>query len=175
MSTIQVRQENPEDIRAIDVVHLSAFEGDDEVGLIDSLRASSGFIADLSLVAEFNGRIVGHVLLTRVRLLKGKEKEGLDILALAPMAVVPSQSHRGIGSELVKAAIDKARTLGHKAIVVVGHPEFYQRFGFKSASKLGLETNLAVSDDLVTVMELINGTLSGGGNIIYPSLFNCVY
>ena len=175
MTTIQVRKENPEDIKAIDVVHLSAFEGDDEVGLIDSLRASSGFIGELSLVAEFNGRIVGHILLTKVRLLRGKEKEGVDILALAPMAVVPSQSHRGIGSELVQSVIDKAKTLGYKAIVVVGHPEFYQRFGFKPASQLGLETNLAVSDDLVTAMELIDGELSGGGNIIYPSLFNCVY
>ncbi|NOY66840.1 MAG: N-acetyltransferase, partial [Gammaproteobacteria bacterium] len=101
MSTIQVREENPEDIRAIDVVHLSAFEGDDEVGLVDSLRSSSGFIPELSLVAEFNGRIVGHVLLTKVRMLKGKDSE--DILALAPMAVVPSQSHRGIGSELTQA------------------------------------------------------------------------
>jgi len=173
MSAIQVRQEKPEDIRAIDVVHLSAFEGDDEVGLIDSLRASSGFISDLSLVAEFNGRIVGHVLLTKVRLLKGKQGE--DILALAPMAVVPSQSHRGIGSELVQAAIKQAKDLGHKAIVVVGHPEFYQRFGFEPASKWGLETNLAVSNELVTGMELDSGCLDGGGNIIYPSLFDCVY
>lgn len=173
MSMIQVRQENPEDIRAIDVVHLSAFEGDDEVGLIGSLRSSSGYVSELSLVAEFNGRIVGHVMLTKVRLLQGSKSQ--DILALAPMAVVPSQSHRGIGSELVQAGIEQARKLGYKAIAVVGHPEFYQRFGFDKASKWGLETNLSVSNELLTAYELKEGTLKEGGNVIYPSLFDCVY
>ena len=173
MSMIQVRQENAEDYRAIDVVHLSAFEGDDEVGLIDSLRESSGFIPELSLVAEFNGRIVGHILLTKVKLLQGKETT--DILVLAPMAVVPSQSHRGIGSELVKAAVEKAADCGYKAIVVVGSPEFYQRFNFERADKWGLQTNLSVSNDLVSAMELQKGVFDKGGNVVYPSLFNCVY
>lgn len=173
MSIIQVRQENPEDIRAIDVVHLSAFEGDDEVGLIGALRSSSGYVSELSLVAEFNGRIVGHVMLTKVRLLQGSKN--VDILALAPMAVVPSQSHRGIGSELVQAGIEQARQAGYKAIAVVGHPEFYQRFGFEKSSKWGLETNLSVSNDLLTACELKSGTLKDGGNVIYPSLFDCVY
>jgi len=173
MTTIQVRQEMPEDFRAIDVVHLSAFEGDDEVGLVNSLRASSGYISDLSLVAEFNGRIVGHVMLTKVRLLQGKDST--DILALAPMAVVPSQSHRGIGSELIQAVVEKANKLGYKGIVVAGHPDFYQRFGFTTAAKWGLETNMSVSNDLVTAMELEDKCFEGGGNVIYPALFDCVY
>ncbi len=173
MSEIQVRKENADDIRAIDVVHLSAFEGDEEVGLINALRDSSGFVADLSLVAEFNGRIVGHILLTRIHLLQGKEQK--NILALAPMAVVPSQSHRGIGSDLVQASIDKAKALNHGAIVVIGHPDFYRRFGFRQAKDLDLETNITVSNDLVTVLELQQDALSGGGTVIYPSLFKCVY
>jgi len=173
MSMIQVRQESSEDYRAIEVVHLSAFEGDDEVGLVDALRESSGFIPELSLVAEFNGRIVGHILLTKVKLLQGKES--IDILVLAPMAVVPSQSHRGIGSELVTAAVDKAIASGYKAIAVVGSPEFYQRFNFERADKWGLQTNLSVSNDLVSAMELEKGIFDNGGNIVYPSLFNCVY
>jgi len=174
MSIIQVRHEQPEDVSAIDVVHLSAFGGgDDEIGLIDSLRASSGFVSNLSLVAEFHRRIVGHVLLTKVRLLQGSTSK--EILALAPMAVVPSQSHRGIGSELVQAAIKQAKELGYKAIVVVGDPEFFQRFGFTEASRWGLETNLSVSDDLVTAIELEPDALNGGGNVIYPSVFDRVY
>jgi putative acetyltransferase len=173
MQSISVRQENPEDIRAIDVVHLSAFQGDEEVGLVDALRTSSGFVPELSLVAEFNGRIVGHILLTKVKMLKGSK--GTDLLALAPMAVVPSQSHRGIGSELVLKSIEKAKSLGYTGIVVIGQPEFYQRFGFEPAAKWGIRSNLSVSSDLMTVMELVPGTFSEGSNVIYPSLFSKVF
>ena len=173
MEAITVRPEKQDDIKAIDVVHLSAFEGDDEVGLIDTLRQSSTFIPELSLVAEYNHRIVGHILLSRVRL--QREGAGEDILALAPMAVVPSQSHRGIGTELVQHAIEAARKLGFGAIVVAGHPEYYQRLGFKPISNWNLHCSLPVAEDLVSAMELKPGFLEGGGNVIYPSVFTRVY
>ena len=173
MQAIKVRAETSDEIKAIDVVHLSAFEGDDEVGFIDSLRNSSGYIADLSLVAEFNGRIVGHILLTKIHLQQGNK--GSDILALAPMAVVPSQSHRGIGSELVHKAIEEAKKHGFKIIVVIGHPEFYQRFGFKPVSNWKLGSNLSVDQDLITAIELQPEALKDGGNLIYPSQFSKVY
>ncbi len=173
MQAITVRAETADDIKAIDVVHLSAFEGDDEVGFIDSLRNTSGYIPELSLVAEFNGRIVGHILLTKICLQQGSKS--IDILALAPMAVVPSQSHRGIGSELVKTAIETAKRHEYKAIAVIGHPEFYQRLGFKPASSWKVGVNLSIDQDLVTVMELQQGALDDGGNLIYPSQFSQVY
>lgn len=173
MQTITVRAEASDEVKAIDVVHLSAFEGDNEVGFIDSLRSSAGYIADLSLVAEFNGRIVGHILLTKIHLQQGSK--GNDILALAPMAVVPSQSHRGIGSELVHKAIEEAKKQGFKAIVVIGHPEFYQRFGFKQVSDWKLGSNLSVDQDLITAIELQSGALEDGGTLIYPSQFSKVY
>ena len=175
MSEIQVRQEHPDDLRSIGVVHLSAFEGDNEAGLVDELRSSSGYIPELSLVAEFNGRIVGHVLLTKVKILKGKDKGNEEILAMAAMAVVPSQSHRGIGSDLAQAVVEKAKSMGYKGIVVVGHPDFYQRFGFNKISQWSLDTNLTVSNDLITAIELVDGIFEGGGNVIYPSLFDRVY
>lgn len=173
MQAITVRTESADDIKAIDVVHLSAFEGDDEVGFIDSLRNSSGYTAELSLLAEFNGRIVGHILLTKIRL--QQSSSGIDVLALAPMAVVPSQSHRGIGSELVHTALEEAKKYGFKAIVVIGHPEFYQRFGFKQVSNWKLRSNLSVDQDLITAIELQPGALENGGNLIYPSQFSRVY
>lgn len=173
MKEITVRQENKDDIRAIDVVHLSAFEGDDEVVFVDSLRNSPEFVRELSLVAEFHGRIVGHILLTPVRL-QGAEGE-IEILALAPMAVVPSQSHRGIGTELVKAAIQKATELGYKAVVVAGHPEYYLRLGFRHAGDFGLHCSLPLSCDLITVMELQQGVFAGGGKVIYPPQFTRIY
>lgn len=173
MDQITVRSECADDIKAIDVVHLSAFEGDDEVGLIETLRQSSNYVPDLSLVAEFNKRIVGHILLTRVRL--QNERDGVDILALAPMAVVPSQSHRGIGTELVEHAIRMAAELGYGAVVVAGHPDYYQRLGFKPASDWDLHCSLPISPDLFSAIELTENCLCKGGNIIYPSVFTQVY
>jgi putative acetyltransferase len=173
MQGITVRKEQSADIRAIDVVHMSAFEGEDEVGLIDSLRKSSSFVPDLSLVAEFNNRIVGHVLLTKVTLQHGAK--GSEILALAPMAVVPSQSHRGIGGELVKAAVDVARKQGYSAIVVVGQPDYYQKFGFEPASKWGLHCNLPVPTEIISALELVQGSLGSDGHVIFPSHFEKIY
>ncbi len=173
MHGITVRKEIVEDVKAIDVVHMSAFEGEQEVGLIDSLRNSSAFIPDLSLVAEFKQRIVGHILLSKVTLQNGANST--DILALAPMAVVPSQSHRGIGSELVTASVDVARKYDFGAIVVVGQPDFYQKFGFEAAKTWNLQCNLPVSNDMITAMELKPGCLGSEGHIIFPSHFERVY
>lgn len=173
MQQIKVRAETPDDFRAIDVVNLSAFQGEAEAQLVDELRKSEGFIRDLSLVAELNGRIVGHVVLSKVRL---KSPRGdSEILALGPMSVVPSQSHRGIGSELIDAAIARAKQLCYGAIVVAGHPDYYLRFGFKPASEWGLKSNLAIPEDALTAMELSDGALAGGGEVVYPDRFRKLF
>lgn len=173
MDEIAVRAEHQQDHQAIDVVHLSAFEGDDEVALVEALRRSPGYIPELALVAEFKGRIVGHIMLTKVRLHQGAQE--IEILGLGPMAVVPSQSHRGIGSELIRVAVEKARGLGYKAVVVAGHPEYYQRSGFSPATDWGLHCTLPVSEDVITAMELEAGALQGGGKVIYPSQYAGIY
>ncbi len=173
MQQIKVRAETADDFRAIDVVNLSAFQGEAEAQLVGELRKSDGFIPDLSLVAELNGRIVGHVVLSRVKL-KNAEGES-DILALGPMSVVPSQSHRGIGSELIDAAVARARALCYGAIVVAGHPDYYLRFGFRPASEWGLSCNLSIPEDALTAMELVEGALAGGGEVIYPDIFRKLF
>jgi putative acetyltransferase len=173
MHPIRVRPEVPEDARAIDVVHISAFGGEAEALLISALRESSSYNRELSLVAELNGRIVGHVLLTRAPLRReGDEK---NILVLGPMSVVPSQSHRGIGSELIRASVDLAREKGYGAIVVVGHPEYYQRFGFTPAKELHVTCNLPAPEDALTGIEIVEGILSGGGHVEYPEPFLELY
>jgi putative acetyltransferase len=173
MQEIIVRAERAEDVRAIDVVNLSAFEGEAEAQLVSELRASPAFNRELSLVAELNGRIVGHVLLTRVLLRhEGEEK---NLLALGPMSVVPSQSHRGIGSELIKTSINLAREKGYGAIVVIGHPHYYQRFGFSPAAKWGITCNLPAPADALTAMELVEANLEGGGHVEYPEPFAALY
>jgi len=173
MQQIKVRAETPEDFRAIDVVNLSAFEGEAEAQLIGELRKSKVFIPDLSLVAELNGRIVGHVVLSKVQL---KSSQGAtEILALGPMSVVPSQSHRGIGSELIEAAVARAKPLCYTAIVVAGHPDYYLRFGFKPAKSWGVSCNLPIPEDALTAMELVDGALAVGGEVEYPDLFKALF
>lgn len=173
MQPIKVRAEVPDDFNAIDVVNLSAFEGEAEAQLVSELRASEGFIPDLSLVAELNGRIVGHVVLSRVQLVSQAGEH--DILALGPMSVVPSQSHRGIGTELIDAAIARARALCFGAIVVAGHPDYYLRFGFRPAADWGVSSNLSIPDDALTAMELVDGSLAGGGEVRYPDLYRKLF
>ena len=173
MHAITVRPETAEDIRAIDVVHISAFGGEAEARLVSALRESTTYNRELSQVAELSGRIVGHVLLTRVPL--RKEGEEKHVLALGPMSVVPSQSHRGIGSELINASITLAKDKGYGAIVLLGHPEYYKRFGFIPARDLRVSCNLPAPEDALTVMEIVEGNLAGGGHVEYPEPFVSLY
>ena len=169
MQEVIVRAEAPEDVKAIDVVNLSAFQGEAEARLVSAIRASDEFVPDLSLVAEINGRIVGHLLLSKVTL--QHDGTGRAVLALGPMSVVPSQSHRGIGSALIQAAISRARDMRYTAIVVAGQPEYYERFDFQPAETWGLTSNLRLPADGLTAMELLPGALKGGGEVVYPAPF----
>jgi putative acetyltransferase len=173
MQSITVRPETPDDVRAIDVVHISAFGGEAEAQLVSALRDSATYNRELSLVAELGGRIVGHLLLSRVPLRRDGEEK--IVLALGPMSVVPSQSHRGIGSELIQAGIQLAREKGYGAIVVMGHPEYYKRFGFVSARERQVSCNLPAPEEALTVMEVVDGNLEGGGHVEYPEPFIELY
>jgi putative acetyltransferase len=173
MQEVKVRQENQLDAQAIAVVNQSAFGGVAEAQLVAVVRQSKSFIPELSLVAEVGDRVAGHILLFHAHL----ERQGkqLEVLALAPMSVVPSQSHRGIGSTLLEAALTKAAGLGHKAIVVIGHPDYYRRFGFEHASKWGIRSSLPVPEDSITAKELVPGALEGGGLLVYPPEFTRLF
>ena len=173
MQEVKVRQENQSDAKAIAVVNRSAFGGEAEAQLVAVVRQSKSFIPELSLVAEVGERLAGHILLFHSHL--DRQGKQVEVLALAPMSVVPSQSHRGIGSSLLEAALDKAASLGHKAIVVIGHPDYYRRFGFEPASKWGIRSSLSVPEDSITAKELVPGALEGGGLLIYPPEFTRLF
>ncbi|RMD78923.1 MAG: N-acetyltransferase [Gammaproteobacteria bacterium] len=165
-----IRQETPADAEAIDVVHRAAFGGEAESRLAAALRRSEAYVPELSLVAEVEGRVTGFLMLFKAAL----EREGgetLPLLALAPLAVVPSQSHRGVGSALVRAALARAERLGHPAVVVVGHPDYFARFGFEPASRWGIQCPLPVPPSAVSAKELRRGALEGGGLLRYPEPF----
>src|SRR3970282_1961439 len=105
-----------------------------EPALCELIRASDGFVPDLSLVAEDrDGGIVGHILLSHVGIAGSPD----PVLALAPMAVVPERQRQGIGSALTRAALDAAEARDEPLVIVLGHPWFYPRFGFAAASLFG--------------------------------------
>ena len=133
---------------------------------MDRLR-DSGKVT-LSLVAVENDSIVGHILFAPVTIKSDNAKH--DALTLGPIAVLPSCQRRGIGSRLIEYAFKECRRLGHKVIVLVGHPEYYPRFGFVSASSKGLICEYdGVPDEVWMVAELVPGALDGiSGGVRFP-------
>jgi len=173
MQGIKVRSESTDDLRAIDVVNLSAFEGEQEAKLVAELRKLPDYSADFSLVAEFNGRLVGHLMLTPGQLIYNGEKT--PVLLLAPMSVVPSQSHRGIGTELVDAAIKLGKEKGFAAIITAGQPDYYARLGFEPSAKRDIHCNLPVPEDAIMMVELDASAISQGGMVNYSAPFLSLY
>jgi putative acetyltransferase len=132
---ILIRHEIPEDVPLIHSVIVQTFKRDAEARLADKLRRSC---ADcLSLVAEDNGTIVGHVMFTPVHIKNGKTVQGMG---LAPMAVIPSRRRRGIGKLLVQAGLKILKEKGCPFVIVLGHPDYYPRFGFQPAARLNIKS-----------------------------------
>jgi putative acetyltransferase len=173
MNHITIRPEMPADIPAIFNVHLLAFGQPAEAQLVDALRRDGDLIPELSLVAFNEGRIVGHILFPPITI---TSPEGsAPALALAPMAVLPGFQRSGIGSLLVKEGLAACRRLGHRIVVVVGHPAYYPRFGFIPARVRGIEAPFPVPDEAFMVMALAEGSLKGiHGTVRYPRAFDMV-
>jgi putative acetyltransferase len=154
--SVTVRHEAEHDRVAIWNVNKAAFEGDDEANLVDALRVG-GFV-EVSLVAEMDGEIVGHILFSRVAIVTIVGT--VDALSLAPMAVLPSHQWQGIGSRLVEAGLEACRARGHKVVVVLGHPDFYPRFGFSAELARPLESPFGGGEAWMA-LELVPGALKG--------------
>jgi len=168
---MQIRPERSEDRAAVFTVNQLAFGQENEARLVDALRQSSAFIPELSLVALEGSQVVGHILFTRITV-RG-ERQVHDALALAPMAVLPSFQKRGIGTALVGRGLEEARSLGHGVVIVVGHPDYYPRFGFVPAQPLGTLPPFEVPSEAFMVLELQPRTLLGiRGVVEYPPEFN---
>ena len=162
-----IRLEQPADVAAIHAINGAAFETSAEADLVDALRAQAA--PTISLVADHDGSIVGHILFSPVSLTGHDE---LKIMGLAPMAVVPAQQRRGIGSALVREGLEHCRARGSGAVVVLGHPEFYPRFGFVPASRFGITSEYDVPDEAFMALELEIGVLEGKtGAIRYHPTF----
>jgi putative acetyltransferase len=164
---MHIRPERPADIEGIRAVNLAAFETSTEADLVDALREQAQ--STISLVADDGGGIVGHILFSPVTLLAHPEQR---IMGLAPMAVLPARQRQGIGSALIREGLERCRRLHFSAIVVLGHADYYPRFGFTPASRFGLRCEYDVPDDVFMVLELARGTLQDrSGMIRYQPAF----
>ena len=132
--------------------------------LVERLRLSGSFIPELSLVAEVDGEVVGHILLTKISICDGDTKH--QSLALAPVSVLPEFQGRGIGSTLIKAAHTKAISLGYGSVVILGHKDYYPRFGYKTASQFGILLPFDVPEEYVMAIELIPNALDGVRGVV---------
>ena len=147
-----IRQEQIKDYEAVHkVVELAFRDMEDsdhsEPFLVDQLRPpSSGLITIiLSLVAEVDEEIIGHILMTKVEIIS--ENKSVTSLGLAPVSVLPEYQNRGIGSALIREAHKRATELGYGSVVLLGHKDYYPRFGYKQAIELGIEFPLDVHDE----------------------------
>jgi putative acetyltransferase len=156
-----VRSERSGDVAAIRHVHLGAFDTTLEADLVDALRVQASPL--VSLVADADGTVVGHILFSPVTLASRPE---VAMMGLAPMAVTPERQRQGVGSALVRAGLDECRRLGITAVVLIGHAEYYPRFGFVRASGFGLTSEYDVPDDVFMAIELKAGALGETAGIV---------
>jgi putative acetyltransferase len=166
---ILIRKEEKKDLKEIYEINRLSFGQENESKLIDKIRAGSNFIPDLSLVAVSGNRIVGHILFSKIKIIGSSV---FETLALGPMAVIPAFQKKGIGSKLIKKGMIRAKELGFTSIIVVGHKEYYPRFGFERASKWGIKCPFEVPDEAFMAVELTEKALEDkAGTIRYPDEF----
>ncbi len=170
-----IRKETPSDYNTVFKLIKEAFQAVpfsdlSEPYLVRRLRNSDAFIPELSLVADLNGQIVGHILLTKITI--QNEYKTFESLALAPVSVLPGFQNKGIGHQLIKKAHQIAKAMGYKSIVLIGHEKYYPRFGYKKTSKYNIKLPFAAPEKNCMVVELIDDYLNEvSGTVIYPKEF----
>jgi putative acetyltransferase len=164
---VAIRPERPEDHDAARTLLEQAFgDGSPEGALVDALRAEGAHVPELCLVALDGDEVVGHIFFSRAELASGHE-----VLALAPMAVAPARQREGIGGRLVEAALDAARATEYPLVVVLGHPEYYPRFGFEPAAASGIEAPWEVPPEAWMALPLPAYDARARGMVTYASAF----
>lgn len=162
-----IRVELPTDFEAIRRVHESAFGQPAEARLVDELRREG--YSRVSLVADHRGLIIGHILFSEMQI--DTATESVPALSLAPLAVDPQYQRQGIGSQLIRHGLDLCRDHGHNIVILLGHPEYYTRFGFSASLAMSLDSPF--NGESWMALELVPGALRGiCGRVRYPPPFN---
>ena len=159
---LTIRRETPEDIDSIRYVNEQAFGQKEEAEIVDKLRNRD--VVTLSLVAVQAGQIVGHILFSPVTV--ESEYSSFEAITLAPMAVLPAYQSKGIGSQLVQVGLEECRCLGYEIVVVLGHPDYYPRFGFVPGKPMGIDCEFEAPDEAWMILELREGALAGRRGIV---------
>ena len=168
---MKIRQEGIEDHKEVYDLIEKAFKGAEhtdgnEQNLAESLRKSSAFVPELSLVAETEGKVVGHVLFTEGRV--GKD----TVLILAPVSVLPEYQGRGVGSRLIEEGHRMAGELGYRGVILLGYPAYYSKFGYVPSVNYGIKSPFEVADEYFMAVELKAGSLDGiEGVMEFPKEF----
>ncbi|PEM38758.1 GNAT family N-acetyltransferase [Bacillus toyonensis] len=171
---VTIRQEQKNDYRKTEEVVKEAFLNEEfsdkkEHELVKRIRECDAFVPELSIVAV-DEDIVGHIMLSKITIEQGGTS--VESLALAPVSVARCHQKKGIGGKLITAALEKAKELGYGSVVVLGHPEYYPKFGFERASQWNIKAPFEVPDEVFMVMELRENTLQGVEGIVqYSSAF----
>jgi predicted N-acetyltransferase YhbS len=157
-----LRQEQEADFPGIYELVQTAFQtarvsSGDEQNFVNRLRGGGNYIPELALVAEAGGKLLGHIMLTRTSVETASGPQ--PMLLLGPLAVRLERRSQGLGAQLVQEALRRAKALGHGAVILVGDPAYYSRFGFKSANHFGISNTNGIPDDNVLASELVPGAL----------------
>ncbi len=152
-----IRREGPQDIAAIRSVNEQAFGGSSEANAIDRLRERGAEM--LSFVAVIDDRVVGHLLFTPIVI--AAPDRTWPGLGLAPLSVLPEFQRQGIGTALMNAGLEECRRLGHERVIVLGHPDYYPRFGFERARQHGVRFEFEAPDEACMILALRPGALAG--------------
>jgi len=167
---VEIRQEEANDFPAVYDVNSKAFKRKVEARLVDRLRLSRAFIPDLSLVAIIDSKVVGYILFTEIIIVDGEREE--ISLALAPMAVIPEMQRHGIGKQLIHYGFSRAKEMGYKSVIVLGHAEYYPKHGFVPTSRWQIKPPYNVPTNSFMGIELVENGLSGvKGTVKYSKEF----
>ncbi|MBU0607425.1 MAG: N-acetyltransferase [Armatimonadetes bacterium] len=166
---MDIRTERPEEFPLIYELVQAAFEtahvaSGDEQNYVDRLRASDAYLPELSLVAEDEGELIGHIMLSRTHLVT--DAGNFPTLLVAPVSVAPARQNQGVGTRLMQEAMRLAREAGHTSAILVGDPAYYHRFGFRTAAEFGIRSTQGIPDENVMVCELAPGALDGAAGTI---------
>jgi len=167
---MRIRPQTDADDSAVRQLNEAVFPTPAEADLVARLRAEANPV--VSLVAEDDGAIIGHILFSPATL---ATDAGCVTCALGPMAVLPGRQRQGIGSSLVRLGLDECAKLGCRAVFVLGHADYYPRFGFVPAARFGIAAQFEVPDEVFMALELEPGALAGkAGAMRYHEAFDAL-